>query len=120
MAGEVITDAGLNELAKLLAGQGTAFGYIALGTGTTGPSVSDTALENEVIRKPASVSVSGNKATFTAVINPGDLVGVNITEIGLFNASSGGVLYYRKVRDYPLYFDETTGAEIVIECTFAR
>lgn len=120
MAGEIITDAGLNELAKLLAGQGTPFAYIALGTGTTGPSASDTALENEVIRKPASASVSGNKVTFKAIINPGDLVGVNITEIGLFNAPSGGTLYYRKVRDHPLYFDADVGAEIVVECSFSR
>jgi len=121
MAGEIITDAGLNQLAKLFSGRDTAyFAYIALGTGTNGPSPSDTELENEVIRKPATVTIDGGKVTFKITIEPGELVDVNITEVGLFNAESGGVLYYRKVREQGLYFNEDVGADVVIEVTFSR
>ena len=119
MTGKIITDAGLNELAKLLAGQGTAFAYIALGTGTTDPTTSDTALEAEVIRKQATATVNGSEVEFEAVINPGDIVDKNITEIGLFNAETGGVMYYREVRN-ALYFDATVGAVIKIKCSFSR
>ena len=120
MTGKIITDAGLNELAKLLAGQGTAFAYIALGTGTTDPTTSDTALEAEVIRKPVSkVTINGSEVEFETVINPGDIVDKRITEIGLFNAETGGVMYYREVRN-ALYFDATVGAVIKIRCSFSR
>lgn len=120
MAGKIITDAGINELAKLLAGQGTAFAYIALGTGTTGPRASDISLQAEVIRKPVTnVTINGNEVEFETVINPGDIVDKSITEIGLFNAATGGVMYYREVRN-ALYFDATVGAVIKIKCSFSR
>ena len=45
---------------------------------------------------------------------------VNITEVGLFNAESGGVLYYRKVREQGLYFNEDVGADVFVEITFSR
>jgi len=119
MAGKIITDVGLNELAKLIAGSGNAMTHIAVGTGTNGPSVDDTGLEAEVLRKAATATVSGNEATFEMTINAGEIIDKNITEIGLFNADSGGTLYYREVRK-ALYFDESVGAIIKIRCTFER
>jgi len=120
MAGEIITDAGLNQLAKLFSGQDTAaFAYIALGTGTNGPTADDTELENEVLRKAATVTVEGNKVTFEITINPGELIATNVTEVGLFNDAAAGVMYYRKVRDQGLYFDTDIGANVSIEITFS-
>ena len=118
--GEVITDVGLNQLAKLFCGEdNNFFAYIALGIGTSEPDPSDTALEHEILRKQADVTVEGNKVTFKIVVNPGEL-NANVTEIGLFNAESGGEMYYRKVSPQGIYFDENTGASIYIECEFSR
>lgn len=74
--------------------------YMALGTGSTTPDASDTALATELIRKQVSVrSVSGNVATFRTFFSTSEGNGT-LTEVGLFgdNASStadSGVLYAR-------------------------
>jgi len=102
----VITDAGLAAIIRLVfAGLSEdKFGYIAIGTGTTAESTSDTALEAEIARKAASVSqtttnVSGDTALLEATFSSADgLSGTsNVSEAGVFNASSGGILLARKV-----------------------
>jgi len=80
------------------------FGYLAIGTGTTSESVTDTALENEIARKSATVTqstlnVEGDLAIVEATFSKGDgLSGThNVSEVGIFNAPVGGILLARKV-----------------------
>jgi hypothetical protein len=102
----IITNAGIAEMIRLIfAGlTGTKFGYIAIGTGTTAESATDTALGYEIKRKSATVTqttttVTGDTALLTATFSKADgLTGTSaVTEAGVFNASSGGVLLARKV-----------------------
>jgi len=63
----IIVDAGLNVLMKLLAGDTSNTGeinYGALGDGTVAPSASDTKMENEIYRKLASSSSYDGKVAY--------------------------------------------------------
>ncbi|MCD6583644.1 MAG: hypothetical protein J7K71_03045 [Candidatus Omnitrophica bacterium] len=76
-----------------------AFTYVAIGTGTTSPSASDTVLGNEVSRVSATVgrtttSVTNDTATFDATFSFSSSYA--ITEAGIFNASSGGTMLARQ------------------------
>jgi len=102
----IITDVGLACIIRLVFSglSEDKFGYLAIGTGTTAESTSDTALENEIARKAATVSqttisVSGDTALLEATFSSADgLTGShNVSETGIFNASSGGDLLARKV-----------------------
>ena len=102
----VITNVGLACIIRLVFAGLTEdkFGYLAIGSGTTSEAVTDTALEAEIIRKSASVSqvttsVSGDTAKLEATFSSADgLSGtMNVSETGIFNASSGGDLLARKV-----------------------
>ena len=110
----VVTNAGLAEIIKLVFNLGgTPFKYLAIGTGTTSESVTDTALEAEVARKEASVSqtttnVEGDTALLEATFSSQDgLSGsMEISEAGVFNAASGGVMLARKTfNPVPVNFD---------------
>jgi len=110
----VVTNAGLAEIIKLVFNLGgTPFEYVAIGTGTTSESVTDTALEAEVARKKATVSqtttdVEGDTALLEATFSSEDgLSGsMEISEAGVFNASSGGTLLARKTfNPVPVNFD---------------
>lgn len=97
----LVVTAGKNEAAKLLVGDGgTPFSYIALGTGTTTPSVTDTALEAEIVdsglaRAQGTVSTTDNIAKVEKTFN---VTGTKaVTEAGLFNAATAGVMFARVV-----------------------
>ena len=102
----IVTNVGLAAIIRLVF-EGlteTKFGYLAIGTGTTAEAASDTALENEIARKAASVSqttttVTDDTALLEATFSSEDgLSGTsNVSEAGIFNASSGGILLARKV-----------------------
>jgi len=101
-----MTAAGFAEVAGLIVADvgGTPFDYIAIGTGTTSPTPSDTALEAEVIRKAAAGSrtttvYTNDTAKWVATFSSADgLTGTHdITELGVFNAASGGTMLFRKV-----------------------
>lgn len=119
MVGKIVTNAGINELPKLLAGSGSKMGWIAVGTSTVNPAVGDTAMKGEIARKAATYMISDGQVTFEAVFSPGELGSAVITELGLLSAASGGVLYYRETRN-PLSFDATVGATIRVKASFAR
>ena len=109
----LITDAGLRALAE----NGGAFSqrlgdltsYIAVGTGTAAPSVEDTALVSEIAR----TNSDGGFGDQSGAVGSGDLLEYwwrkktrvfgesqangNLTEVGLFNAGSGGVLFCRQL-----------------------
>ncbi len=100
----IITDAGLAEMIKLVFGLGgTSFGYIAIGTGTTAETASDTALQQEIKRKAATKSqttttVTNDTCLLTATFSSADgLTGTSaVAEAGVLNAATGGVLLARK------------------------
>jgi len=92
-----IVTAGKNELASLITGNGTVFGYMAIGTGTTSVVAGDTTLETELDRNATTVSggtATNNTIEFETVWNAGDGTGA-ITEAGIFNASSSGDMLAR-------------------------
>jgi len=76
-----------------------AFGYIAIGTGTTSPSSSDTALQNEVMRVASTntqVTTNVTNDTLQMQASFSFTSSYAITEAGIFNASSGGVMLARQ------------------------
>jgi len=102
----IITNVGLACMVRLIFAGLTEdkFGYLAIGSGTTSESATDTALEYEVARKSASVSqttttITDDTALLEATFSKDDgLSGsMNISETGIFNASSGGDMLARKV-----------------------
>lgn len=126
----IITDAGLAAIVRLVF-EGlteTKFGYLAIGIGTTPESPSDTALENEIARKAATVqqvttSVNGDTALVSATFSKSDgLTGTsNVSEAGIFNAGSGGILLCRKVFDaVPINWDAGDSLTINYYVQFSR
>ena len=104
-AKNIMTNVGLAAMIRLIftAFTETRFSYLAIGTGTTPETESDTSLEREVCRKTATqtqitTNIEGdtclNEATFSSA--DGLAGSMNISEVGLFNASSGGILLARK------------------------
>ena len=99
----VITNVGKAEVAGLINEVTSGgFKYIAIGTGTTSPSASDTALENEVARKLGTtsrktVNVTNDTAVVEATFSSSDgLSGSQtISESGLFDDSAGGNILSR-------------------------
>jgi len=112
----VITNSGLSQAIKLIFGVDTTyFKYIAIGTGTTQPSKSDTQLENEIQRFSATAEYSDPyNVTLTAVgtVNQD----ADITEVGTFNEETGGIMLARQVID-PVSFE--SGDPIKIEWEFS-
>jgi len=101
----IITNAGLATIIRLVFSglSDTKFGYLAIGSGTTAESATDTALVTEIKRKSATVtqtttSISNDTALVQATFSSADgLSGSsNVCEAGIFNASSGGTLLARK------------------------
>lgn len=100
-----ITNAGLAEVAGLLTADvgGTAFDYIAIGTGTTAAAASDTALEYETHRI-GGADVTGSRVTTSVTNDTMQLVGTfsgytgseAVTESGVLNAATGGTLLCRQ------------------------
>jgi len=95
----IVVNAGLAEIVNLMIGSNTTyFNAVAVGTGTTSPTASDTALGTEVMRVASSNSaqttnVAGDTAQFVATFN--FTSSYAITESGIFNsttASSGTML----------------------------
>jgi hypothetical protein len=102
----IITNVGLACIIRLVFSGLTEnkFGYLAIGTGTTTESATDTALQAEIKRKSATVtqtttSIDGDTALLEATFSRSDgLSGTsNVSEVGIFNASSNGRLLARKV-----------------------
>lgn len=96
----LITDVGLQQILNAILGtygNYATFNYFAVGTGTTAPTAADTALETEAFRKAVS-GVYEDEANFknqyVCYITTTDYVG-NISEFGIFDASSGGNMLNR-------------------------
>lgn len=97
MATLTITNAALNLLRDVQNGQLTGVKvdgrvyYMAIGTGSTAPAVTDTQLAAEVFRKPitsyTNTGVAG-ETIITCYLSPSDAVGVVIGEVGFFAGAS--------------------------------
>lgn len=107
LVSNLITNAGAAGVASRINGSGAeaAFTYIAVGTGTTAAAVGDTTLETELAtsglsRASASVSRSTTDVTNDSAVltNTFSVTGTQaVTESGVLNAASGGVLLARQV-----------------------
>ena len=80
---------------RMKAASATAMSHMAIGSGTTNPAASDTALETELGRVAlTSTNVSGAVVTYVATFAAGTGTGA-VTEAGILNASSSGTLLCR-------------------------
>ena len=103
----LITTTGKAGLASRINGDGSeaVFTYIALGTGTTAANIADTTLETEISTSGGSRAIGAASRVTTTVTNDTARVSktftftgsLAITEAGLLNAASVGVLVARKV-----------------------
>jgi len=73
-------------------------GYIALGTGTTAAATTQSALVTEIDRNAATYTHTAGTKTFTFAADflAGDATGA-ITEAGVFNAATAGIMLDRVV-----------------------
>ena len=92
----LITDVGLDHMRDLLAGDIFFMTHMAVGTGVTLPSVSDTVLETEVFRNLIARRVpTAENLRMQMFIGTGDANGNTLAEAGIFNAASGGTMFSR-------------------------
>lgn len=93
----LVTTVGKEQVNDFLAGNVvTEPTHIAIGEGTTSPTVGDTALENESLRQSATVSEPSSVSTeYTTTFSPGSGQSFAITELGLFNSGAGGDMFNR-------------------------
>lgn len=75
-------------------GRPNEISHLACGTGTNAPAMGDTTLQTELVRVAATSSTNTNVVTYSGTFPAGTGTGA-LTELGLFNASSGGTLVSR-------------------------
>ena len=95
----LIVTTGLNYIAsRMKDATATAMTHMGLGSGTTAAAAGDTDLESILGSREAldSTTVTNNTITFIASFEAGDATGA-VTEMGLFNALSGGTMLARVV-----------------------
>jgi len=92
----LIVTSGKSHMADQMSDQGEgAMSHIAIGTGTTAPVVGDTTLESEIARVAVdSKTQNDNEVDYVATFAAGVGTGA-ITEAGILNASSAGILLNR-------------------------
>lgn len=113
----VLTTAGL---AALLTNGDDTFTHFAVGTGTTTPTLSDTALAAEIDRVAVTAKVvSANELEVQAFLTNGDGNGT-LTEYGLYTAASGGTLLARGLFSTALVKTSQAPAVIVVTITLTN
>lgn len=94
----VITDNGLDLMAGYLGGNTDFVTHMAVGTGSSGPTASDTVLDTEVFRNAIARRVpTAKRLRLQMFLGTGDANGFTLSEAGIFNASSGGTMFSRVV-----------------------
>lgn len=94
----IVTNAGINLLRDFLSGSSvTGITHLAVGSGTSSPSKTDTTLGSELARAAVGArTATAQKLTVTYTLPSSSAAnGHNLTEAGLFNASSSGTMYAR-------------------------
>jgi len=94
----LIVQVGKNYLAGGVIGSlAQPFIQMALGTGTTAATTSDTALQTQLARQAfTTASMAANVATVSTTFDAGAATG-SLTEAGIFNAATAGVMLSRVV-----------------------
>jgi hypothetical protein len=98
----LVVTTGKNHIADQLSDRGEAqMSHMAIGTGTTTPVATDTALQTELDRNALDSRTQGsgadaNKVTYVCTWAAGDGTGA-ITEAGIFNSASAGQMLCRSV-----------------------
>ena len=95
MATSLITNNGLNAAVRQWrnVGSTTNMTHLAVGSGTTTPAVTDTAMQTEIVRvAPDTKTASDNVITLEHYYGTTEGNGT-IAEVGVLSASSGGVLH---------------------------
>lgn len=95
----LIVTTGLNYIAsRMKDATATAMTHMGLGSGTTAAAAGDTDLESILGSREAldSTTATNNTITFVASFEAADATGA-VTEMGLFNASTGGTMLARVV-----------------------
>ena len=93
----MVVTAGKGYIAARIATAATLVSHIAIGSGSTAPTLADTALGSELGRAVITSSTSAAAvATFVSTLGPGVGTGA-VTEAGVFNNSSGGTMLCRTI-----------------------
>ena len=95
----MFTTLGKNQIRNWLAGTtATSPSAIAVGTSSTTPSVDDTGCA-EIFRNATTFGISPQIAQFEMLMDTIDATGNTITEMGLFNSTTGtsGTLFARNI-----------------------
>lgn len=120
-----IVTAGKVIAAKLLNGvdSPTAFGYIAIGSGSTAESASQTALVTEITtnggaRAAATKTYEGsNTARWTKIFY---FTGTTtVREAGVFNASSGGTMFMRHLMPADTVVSNGESLEVILQAVIS-
>lgn len=114
----LVTAVGLNLIRDRIRGvSGTdPLSHMAVGTNNTAPASGNTALGAEVFRDVyTQVSLGTASLVIRYYLGPNDANGNTLQEAGLFNASSGGVLYARRLFSSPIV--KTIDVAVTIEWT---
>lgn len=96
----LVVKAGFDWIADLMSNLTTrqgAISHIAFGTGASDSEYTMTGLQNEVYRATvtSSYNASTRELTFSGTLPQNSGLTVSITEVGLFNAATGGVMFDR-------------------------
>ena len=124
----MIVDAWLATIRNVMYGDSEAMpSHLAVGTGTTGETANDVALESEVYPDGSNRSAIDSKSKpsskavqFQMNVSASQLDGVALTECGLLNAATGGTLVNRtthsainKTTDFELRYQIlVTGSDV--------
>ena len=94
-----VPDAGITGILGVLAGTGQGpIAYFAVGTGTTAPARTDTAMQTEVYRGSVTQQiVAGPTLMIKYYLDTNSANGTTLTEAGLFDVGTGGVLFAHQV-----------------------
>ncbi len=95
----LVVQGGKNFIAsRFIDTEGTTVQYVGMGLGTVAAALSDIQLGGEVATRAVieSASRTDNLVTFNGYFLPNNPnYTVNVTEVGLFNASAGGIMIAR-------------------------
>jgi hypothetical protein len=93
----LVVTAGKEWVAQRMNNANTVMTYMSIGTGTTVAAAGNTTLVTELDRNAlSSTTVTNNNVAYVATWAAGDGTGA-ITEAGIFNAASSGVMLARTV-----------------------
>jgi hypothetical protein len=110
----LVVNAGKELVAKILNAEGDAMpNFCAVGSGTTTPAETDTALETEIGRLEVTQrSRSGNQIVYSTFFSSADCNGT-WNEAGLFNAETGGTMLCRAL--FPSTIDKDSTKTVTVD-----